>query len=551
VLAVSDDVDSGQTNAARVTWSALFVSEPLVVVASQPYHESDGQPPRSGLQSAEMNALDRLRATDWTGKPEATICSQLIMPVLTLLGYGEHTLHKVKEQQVYKLVDPTISKGSRRIRLDYEPRVYEEGLWVMEAKGSDANGVSQTLGQVRDYAIHPEVRASLMVTVDAGGFRVFDPWDLHWDEPILEVGLNEVADRIEDLRAVLGVDRVGDVVRRRHLDHLRRALAASIEWEVVEDAEREFAELIKEVRANIDSRRLELHREAMREGEQLHDRVLRESGVWGVVQQHNEPWIGSLNGARDFANAVLYQEERQRPTQIGVVRRAVEAVYEERCRDGVELYRPLWWLNIVVLGGCLELRGNPGCEPYATDIARQKVRDVLLGFPDDPAAAASWRLQRVATQFFVRAAALGPLDELSRTARSSLSAEDQIRYRFEPSWFFAYAVRMSVIGMLSKIDPWTAEEIDKQEAVFAELLRRTRPPVGEWMGPATDPWLESWKSVDPLLMCGLAALSAFPTGDEFLADEDLRAIILDAAASKEEILRRTAVPLVERLGLAK
>lgn len=31
------------------------------------------------------------------------------MPVLLLLGYGEHTLHKVKEQQSYTLRDPTIS----------------------------------------------------------------------------------------------------------------------------------------------------------------------------------------------------------------------------------------------------------------------------------------------------------------------------------------------------------------------------------------------------------------------------------------------------------
>jgi len=121
--------------------------------------------------------LARLRAVDWTDKPEPTISSQLILPVLALLGYGEHTLHKVREQQTYTLRDPYFNKGTRRIRLDYQPRVYEEGLWVMEAKGTDARVTPKTLGQVRDYAIHPEVRAALMVTVDAKGFRVFDPWD--------------------------------------------------------------------------------------------------------------------------------------------------------------------------------------------------------------------------------------------------------------------------------------------------------------------------------------------------------------------------------------
>jgi hypothetical protein len=36
--------------------------------------------------------LQRLASVDWADKPEATIASQLIMPVLGLLGYGEHTL---------------------------------------------------------------------------------------------------------------------------------------------------------------------------------------------------------------------------------------------------------------------------------------------------------------------------------------------------------------------------------------------------------------------------------------------------------------------------
>ena len=129
---------------------------------------------------------DFLKVDDWLGKPEPTVCSQLVMPVLKELGYGEHTLHRVLEQQTYTLKDPNIQKGSKRkVRLDYQPRVYEEGLWVMEVKGTDEKVTRKTLGQVRDYAIHPEVRAALMVTVDTAGFRVFDPWDEHWDEPIL------------------------------------------------------------------------------------------------------------------------------------------------------------------------------------------------------------------------------------------------------------------------------------------------------------------------------------------------------------------------------
>ena len=60
-------------------------------------------------------------------KAEPTISSQLIRLMLTVLGYGVRTLHKVVEQHLYNLRDPTMSKRSRRVRLDYEPRVCEEG----------------------------------------------------------------------------------------------------------------------------------------------------------------------------------------------------------------------------------------------------------------------------------------------------------------------------------------------------------------------------------------------------------------------------------------
>jgi hypothetical protein len=389
-------------------------------------------------------------------------------------------LHKVAEQQSYTLRDPWVSKGHRRVRLDYEPSVYEEGLWVMEAKGSDAAVSSKTLGQVRDYAIHPEVRAALMVTVDQAGIRVFDPWAEYWDEPLLTVELNEVADRIDELRAVLGVEHVANFIRRRHFEHLRRALSASLEFGVLKDAESEFRQLLDEARASIDAKRREIHRKSRVEADELSERVLRNSGIWGVAQHNNTPWIDTLGEVRSFTRAVLMQEERQRPTQILQVWPAVEAVYRDRVKDPTSLRRPLWWLHVVVFGGCLGLRNEPACEPYATDAARQAVRDCLLGFPDDPVAAAAWRFQRVAIPLAARACAHGPLDELSARARARLSPEDRIRYRMDPAWFFMHAVRSSMIELLAAVDPWTAEHLDEQTREVAELLARSPTPDREW-----------------------------------------------------------------------
>lgn len=495
--------------------------------------------------------LARIRAIDWSAQPESTVSSQLIMPVLMLLGYGEHTLHKVREQQRYPLKDPTLMKGSRHVKLDYEPTVHEEGLWVMEAKGTDAPVEPKTLGQVRDYAIHPEIRAALMVTVDRAGFRVFDPWDKDWDEPLITVAPDDVADKIEELRALLGVDRVADVVRRRHLDHLRRALSASLEFGVLVEAEREFRDLVGEARQQIDERRREIHREAMRETEELRERVLRNSGAWGVAQHHNSPWTGSVRDTRELAVAVLAQEERQRLTQLRQYWPAIEAVYRKRCADGAPLRRPLWWAHVVALGGGLQLRGQPGCEPDATSLALQAARDCLLSFPDDAAAAASWRLQRVAIPLACRVAGLAPLEELAVKTQQALSAEQRIRMRIDPGWFLGHTVRKVVIDLLASIEPWGVEELDRKADEADAQLAKLPVPTADWHGPATDPWLTGWDERDELLMCGLAVLHADPNGDELvLADADLQKVVVHAASSGDELLRRPGAPLAERLGLA-
>ena len=488
---------------------------------------------------------------DWRGKPEPTVSSQLVMPVLQALGYGEHTLHKVREQQTYTLKDPNIQKGSNRsIRLDYQPRVYEEGLWVMEVKGTDKKVSAKTLGQVRDYAIHPEVRAALMVTVDAAGFHVFDPWDEHWNAPILAIELDNLAKRFDELRAVLGVEHVAKFIRQRHFMHLKRTLSASLEYGVLDEAEREWRALVTEARENIDAKRRERFQEYATEADARHERVLRQSGVWGVAQRNNEPWIGSVREWRDFANAVLHQEEAQRPTQITSVWRAIEAVYKNRVRNDQALLRPFWWLHIVTLGGCLQLRDKAGCEPFATDYAKQEIRNALLEFPDDLVARAFWRLQRVLIPMTVRIGGLFPsYDELSENARAKLSPEDRIRYRLDPSWFFMQTVRTTLVEIVSKIEPWTADALDAETEKIKDSPVLDMTPNDTWLGPLGDPWLSTWREMSPLLMCGLAALNEIPLGDDLLGDPALRTVILQASQSEHELMRRPAVPLANRLGL--
>jgi hypothetical protein len=493
--------------------------------------------------------LQQIAAADWADVPEATLCSELITPVLMALGYGQHTLHKVAQQQTYKLEDPEIQKGSRGIRLDYQPRVYEEGLWVMEAKGTDAAVSPKTLGQVRDYAIHPEIRAPLMVTVDRAGFQIFDPWDEHWSTPLLIVPLGEVATRIDELRAILGTDRVADFVRRRQFDHLRRALSASLEFGVLSDAEGEFRQLIDEARRSIDAKRMAIYEKSQDEAEALYTRNLETGGVSAAVRLHNGAWANSQRSTQDLAKAVLAQDERERATQMMQIKPTVEAMFKRRCPQGAPLYRPLWWLHVVVLASSVALRGEAGCEPYAKEIARQAIRDTLLGFPDDDVAAASWQFQRTFIPVTARVLACFPLNNLSGAIRSRMSPEDRIRLPVDPARLLMFWVTEETIRKVSEIDPWDAPTLERETLVAAETLRRLSNPQGEWIGPMTDPWLKTWETVDHLQMCALSVLEQDSRADDLLLKDEIKSAILTAARSEHKVVSRVAIPLATRLGL--
>ena len=228
------------------------------------------------------------------------------------------------------------------------------------------------------------------------------------------------------------------------------------------------------------------------------------------------------------------------------VRSAIEAVFESQCPDGAPLHRPLWWLHIVILAGCVELRGEPGCEPYAEDMARQAIRDALLGFPDDELAAASWRLQRVFIPTMARVLACAPLEDLSAGLKSRMSAEDRIRWQVDPARLLMLGVTTAAIRKLGEIDPWDVEELDRETTVAQEELARLSDPRGEWIGPVWDPWLKSWEHVDHLQMCALSVLARSASADDLLQDDEIKAMIVSAADSAHEVVSRVGIP---RLGL--
>jgi hypothetical protein len=325
-------------------------------------------------------------------------------------------------------------------------------------------------------------------------------------------------------------------LRGRYLERLGDNLAESLNSKAFPEVQQRVQEVLADARKRSGERALELRREALRAGQESRKQFLADYGVKGALNLLDSPWIGSVADGREFAEAVLAQPVEKRSHELDLAWKIL-------------MGRPLWWSNTVVLSGALELRGQDGCEPKATELVRELVRHHLLEFQDFPAGGASWRLQRALIPATARIVALAPLTELTDAVLERMSAVEQAQTAIRPSRMFVMLVGRFVSTRLRNVDPWTAENLDALASEARAMLERLPIPPGEWIGPLGDPWLQSWKDIDPLLMCGLAVLEAHPTGDELLDTDDVRDAILAAARSDFELLRRCAVPLAQRLGL--
>jgi hypothetical protein len=96
-----------------------------------------------------------IRRLDWQSQRRPSVASSLCPCCICSATASTHS--PVPEQQIYKLRDPTVSKGSRRVQFDYEPTIYSEGLWVMEArvptrrltsKRSDQSAITRSIPEV-------------------------------------------------------------------------------------------------------------------------------------------------------------------------------------------------------------------------------------------------------------------------------------------------------------------------------------------------------------------------------------------------------------------
>jgi hypothetical protein len=325
-------------------------------------------------------------------------------------------------------------------------------------------------------------------------------------------------------------------IRARQVDRLGDELGRTLEARDFDAAEQRLREKLPEARRQAEEKRQKLRAEGFQEAENRRRDLSRSGDVKTLLSVLDSPWVGSLGDGEAFAAAILTHPEEERGRELEKARRIL-------------LGRPLWWLHTVVLAGCLRLRGQPGCEPSASDIAREEAIGHLLEFPEHPTGAAAWRLQRALIPATARVAGFVPIQVLEERARSMFPTEMRIRFGIDSSRIFTLAVQGSVRSRLLGVAPWSVGVLDREAEEAEEALDRLPIPGSRWLGPVTDPWLQSWREMSPLLLCGLTALVGDPGADDLLRREDVGKVILDTAKGDFEILRRPAVPLARRLGL--
>lgn len=203
------------------------------------------------------------------------------------------------------------------------------------------------------------------------------------ESPDARQTMAEFADQLREWRRgdPLRDDRAEEDIRLYYVRSLGEQLAKTVNPQAFSHIEAELREVMGEARRQSADKQREVLRDSLRRSETSRRAFIDDYGIKAALDLHDSPWVGSIRDGDDFEYAVLNRapDERQ-----GELHRARQILWG----------RPLWWIHSVALAGTLKLRGRDGCEPLATELAAQEVRDHLLEFADHPTLAAVWRLQR-------------------------------------------------------------------------------------------------------------------------------------------------------------
>jgi hypothetical protein len=355
----------------------------------------------------------------------------------------------------------------------------------------------QHIGQAWSYATHPRIDVPFMVLANGTRFGVFDLGEDEWDTPILHIQQDELAARFASLEAVLGARQIASAARRRQLRHLRRALAAQLDDQALDQTLRDVQTIVDDLRPEIRRKQAAVTSEAWAEQFERWEAGDRQAGVWGIAFAANG--VRGPVGAEILTCAELIRERE--PEHRADAFDEMLAV----ARVG-DTARQTWSLQVLRLSVALRCVGVDGCDSIARETALGLVRDAAERYPGDPVAAAAYELWRVLPAFLARLVLVYQADsatEQVERARATFDVErflrDQVLAGLNEEAMLGQTIDLLFRQVWTGFAPWTVEALQAAAQTCWELLT-TMPQSGRvTIGQVNNANFETPLESDPLV----------------------------------------------------
>ncbi|WP_104403518.1 hypothetical protein [Vibrio penaeicida] len=228
------------------------------------------------LESRQQEELARIEKLDVENYTEADIRAEVIDPIVRILGYQKGQFSSVDREKHIRFL------GKTHKYIDYSFTLWQENFWIIEAKRplkGDHFGYSE-LSQATEYAIHPEINASIIVLCDGIKLEIFDREE-DLENPIVTMKIKNLSRDFHLLRKILSPVNIWFFYKRRVLRSIDKAFEVEFNQsranEFLEIIERRFTEKTNQIRQNFQK---------MQFDHDVYDRELAAASLDEIIDVH-------------------------------------------------------------------------------------------------------------------------------------------------------------------------------------------------------------------------------------------------------------------------
>jgi hypothetical protein len=330
---------------------------------------------------------------------------------------------------------------------------------------------------------------------------------IDWDVALLDLTIDQLVSRFDELVHVLGAAHVAETIRIRQLRHLEQAVRAELDPVRLDETVAAVREIANRARPVVLKNRGRVLLDQFERVAQGTDETIRSVGLWGIAQIHNQPIANNLG---DVARAVSHVRSLPDHLRAGELDQFVSATRLPIVPGGEPGPPRIFWMaRIVGLATYLELRDDPGCANHARRLATRAIRDHILNFPEDPVARAAHRLECILPPFLLRmilASRDVDLPAIARKMADRLDDEARLRAGAEPDHILLRMVSLRCRQIFAQSE-WSESALNEAADQLEMITPKIEFERSRGQGQAHDPYMDFYLSVDQLLLATFGLLT--------------------------------------------